>query len=112
MMKKFLLSMLLVASTVIGSQFIGTSAASAQDIWAAETSNGYEVYVISESVHGNSGNIFCRTKYVYNGQLAYTKNFEFASKGNRWYEIVNNHGTYITPGTVAYNIMSVAAEYL
>lgn len=103
--------MVLAAATVVGAQFVSTPAASAQDVWAASSSKGYEYYVISESVHGQWGHFYCEVKTVYNGRLQYTTRDEFAYDSWGWYYVIDHKRTYISPGSIMYSIMETARHY-
>ena len=111
-MKKFLLSTVLAACTIVGSQFIGTSSAFAADYWCGTNSDGNQLYLVTESVRGGDGWVNCNVKFVDDdGNLVYTKPYEFWSKGTRWYYTVREHGVYVQPGTLLYHILTVAQEY-
>lgn len=110
-MKKFLLSTVLAACTIVGAQFIGTSSAVAADYWCGTNSEGNQLYLVTESVRGGDGWVNCNVKFVDDGNLVYTKYYEFSSKGTRWYYFVGNHGVYVAPGSLMYRVLIAAQEY-
>lgn len=111
-MKKFLLSTVLAACTIVGAQFIGTSSAFAADYWCGTNSEGNQLYLVTESVRGGSDWVNCNVKFVDDdGNLVYTKHYEFSSKGTRWYYFVGNHGVYVAPGSLMYHVLIAAQEY-
>lgn len=111
-MKKFFLSIALAVVTAIGAQFVSTPAASAEDIWAGESRMGYQIYVVSESVGGQWNDFHCDVKSVYNGRLTDKKRYYYELRGSQWYLTVSYRTVPVQEGSIPYNIIEVAHQYL
>ena len=104
--------MVLAVVTAIGAQFVSTPAASAEDIWAGENRMGYQIYVVSESVHGQWDHFYCDTKTVYNNRLVGGHHEYYELRGSQWYLTVSYRTVSVEPGSIPYNIIDIAHQYL
>lgn len=64
-MRKFILTIIFMCTIIAGNQILSPNVSEASDIWAFTDGNGYQYYIVTESIsHMKGGEFFVDAKIV------------------------------------------------